>query len=195
MVHQLVDVPHASRNENIQTSLTLEQVLRILFKVVHHTPTDSQLSFISMFRDNAPSFLSREASKAPSRQAHLSLLPDSFNTYLRRKTAQHLFESDLAFEAKQQAATKTSRRLGKSKGTTKRYNKPRRNQERKEQTPIMAFPLVNPHTVPYGVPWDDGGATVPTNCRTFEISSSCGPHFYHRNPTDSSSGLSTHLRT
>ena len=77
-------VPHPLNN--IQTPSIPEQVLQILLEVVPHMPTESQVSFFSMFRDNASSLPFHEAPKAPYPLAHPSLLPDSLHNYVQAKT-------------------------------------------------------------------------------------------------------------
>lgn len=86
MAHILVNLHHAPRNENAQTTLLLEQILEVLFEVVHHMPVDSQISFISMFRGNTLVPPPREAPKPRPPLVHPPTFSNALCRYLHAKT-------------------------------------------------------------------------------------------------------------
>lgn len=85
MAHQPADVPRAPSGKNTTTP-SLEQVLEILSGVIPHMSTDSQASFISMFRDSTTNLPSHKTPKSFSQRTRLPLLPGPLHNYVRGKT-------------------------------------------------------------------------------------------------------------
>lgn len=199
MAHQLVNVHPAPRDNGPPIPLTLEQVLQNLFVVVPHMPRDSQLSFLTMVIGPTSSLSSDKALRIPAAPScplvTLDILRDAikaktyvycfstFASFSRLSSVQQLRESDSAFEAKQSATEKASKRLGGSKGITKRYQK---------RAPRFIVPSGNANTIPYGAPWSIGDAPALGNHQVAEAISDFKMHWHHWDSKGPSSSLHTY---
>lgn len=110
-------------------------------------------------------------------------------TGLTSPSAQHVQESDSAFEAKQRGSEKSSKKSGKSKGITKRYQKAPKIETMERRSPGMVAPSWCINTTPYGVPWTIGSAPVPGIIQTVETASDSTAHFHRWDSKDPSSSV------
>lgn len=74
----------------------------------------------------------------------------------------------------------------KSRGVTKCYEKPHKNEMVEKRASRAIIFAENMHTTPYGVPWSSRGALMPLNLHVAETSSNSAAYFHQWDSRDPS---------